>query len=202
MTEIVLATRNRHKVRELKVLLTVRGVRWRSLADFPDMPDVKEHGRTFLTNATLKARAVARHTGCLALADDSGLEVAALRGAPGVQSARFAGRHGDDAANNAKVLRLLRGQPTPQRRAQFVCVLALASPTRVLAITRGMLRGRIAEQPAGRGGFGYDPIVRVPRFKETVAQLPAATKNRISHRAEAARRMRHRLPPLLKRLPQ
>mgnify|MGYP001608153758 FL=1 len=191
--EMVIATRNPNKVRELKALLRVKGIRWHSLKEFPQVPQVPERGRTFEQNARQKALFVARATGCWALADDSGLEVAALGQAPGVRSARFAGRHGDDHANNAKLLRALRGVPDTQRDARYRCVLALASPEKLLAVTEGALRGRITDVPRGRGGFGYDPLFLLPRFKRTVAQLSAATKNRLSHRAKAAQAMRQAL---------
>ena len=190
MRHAILATSNRHKVRELKTLLAVPGIRWHSLAEFPSVPAVRETGRTFEANAVRKARAVAQATGRAALADDSGLEVDALGGAPGVRSARFAGRHGDDRANNRTLLRRLRGLPRLRRGARYRCVLVLAGPSGVIAVTRGAWRGRIAEGPRGRRGFGYDPIFLVPRLKQTVAQLSVSMKRRLSHRAQAARTMR------------
>jgi XTP/dITP diphosphohydrolase len=190
MLDIVIATRNRRKFRELKALFGLHGIRWHSLAEFPAVPLVDEHGRTFDANAIRKARAVAQATGHLALADDSGLEVEALGWTPGVRSARFAGRHGDDHANNEKLLRMLSGLPQGQRRARYRCSLVLADPFRVLAISHGTWSGRIATRPQGHRGFGYDPIFLVPRFGKTVGQLPAAIKQRLSHRAGAARRMR------------
>lgn len=189
MLEIVIATRNQHKFRELKGLLRVPGIRWRSLGEFPRAGEVKETGRTFDANAKKKALAVARATGCVTLADDSGLEVAALGNAPGVRSARFAGRHGDDGANNRKLLRLMEKVPARRRSARYVCSLALTSPNRMIAVTRGSWYGRIAAVPRGSGGFGYDPIVRIPRFGKTVAQLPQKVKRQYSHRSVAARRM-------------
>ena len=219
MVDIVIATRNRHKVRELKTLLAVPEVRWHALAEFPETLAVRETGRTYDANAIAKARAIARATGRLALADDSGLEVEALGGRPGVRSARFAGSHGNDQANNDKLLRFLTRVGKGRRRARYRCVLALASPpprdardhgrrgrsgerrrttspSGLIAVTRGTWSGRIAEAPAGTRGFGYDPIFFVPRFGKTVAELPAAVKQRFSHRAVAARRMR----PVLMRL--
>ena len=190
MLHIVLATGNRHKFRELKGLLAVPGISWHSLAEFLRLRPTAETSRTFDANAVRKARAVARATGHLALADDSGLEVDLLGGAPGVRSARFAGAHGDDQANNVKLLGLLDGQPARKRRAHYRCSLALADGRRLLALTRGTGGGRIAREPKGHGGFGYDPLFLVPRLGKTVAQLPAATKQRLSHRARAARRMR------------
>ncbi|MBI4341727.1 MAG: non-canonical purine NTP pyrophosphatase [Candidatus Omnitrophica bacterium] len=196
MLDIVIATSNPHKFRELSRLLRVPGICWHSLAEFPAMRPVREDGGTFEANAVKKARAVARATGHLALADDSGIEVAALRGAPGVQSARFAGAHVGDAANNAKLLRRMAGVPAKRRAARYRCVLALASASRTMAIARGSWAGRIAQAPKGRGGFGYDPIVVIPRLGKTVGQLPARVKRRFSHRAQAARR----LLPLLRHL--
>lgn len=197
MLSVVIATRNRHKLRELKALLAVRGVRWHSLLEFPHVPAVRETGRTFDANAMAKARAVARATGVLALADDSGLEVDALSGRPGLQSARFAGSHGDDRANNRKLLHLLAGRPMTQRRARYRCSLALADASRPIATTRGTWSGHIATTAEGRRGFGYDPIFFVPRFGKTVGQLPAAVKQRASHRAMAAHRMRATLRRLV-----
>ena len=156
---------------------------------------MEETGRTFDANALKKAQAVARVTGYLALADDSGLEVDALGGAPGIRSARFAGSHGDDDANNHKLLRLLGGRPLGQRRARYRCSLVLASPLKLIARARGAWEGRIAFRPAGHRGFGYDPIFLVPRFGKTVGQLPQRIKRRFSHRAMSARRLR----PVLQR---
>ncbi len=196
MLEIVIASGNAHKVRELKRLIAVPGIRFRSLTEFPRMPALRETGRTFRANAELKARAVAKATGHLALADDSGLEVEALGWGPGIRSARFAGRHGDDRANNAKLLRLLRGLPPSGRKARYRCALVLAAPSGIVAAAHGDWLGRIALEPRGRGGFGYDPVFVVPRLAKTVGQLPAGLKARLSHRAAAARRIR----PVLQRL--
>ncbi len=191
--DIVIATRNAGKVRELRALMRVPGIRWRSLDEFSTHPAVREIGKTFFDNAAKKAIETARRIGCLALADDSGLEVDALSGAPGIHSARYAGHQGDDEANNAKLLRALRDVPTSRRRAGFRCVLVLADASRVLASTEGIIRGRIAHEPAGSGGFGYDCLFFIPLLKKTSAQLSARAKNQISHRAEAARRMQRRL---------
>lgn len=196
--EIVIATRNPKKARELARLMRGLPVRWRSLQEFPDAPTIREDGRTFRENAIKKALLSAHTTKRLALADDSGLLVKALGNRPGVRSARFAGRHGADEANNLKVLRLLRQVRGLRRAAAFSCVLALADPRRrILAITEGHLPGLIALQPQGRGGFGYDPIFWIPRLGKTAAQLSLSKKNQLSHRAQAARRMRTRLVRLL-----
>ena len=197
MPEIVIATGNRHKAKELQQLLSMRGIRWRTLADYPHLRPVRENGSSFEANAVKKAVAVARATGLLALADDSGLEVESLGWKPGVRSARFAGAHGDDGANSRKLLRLLRGVPMSRRRARYRCALALASASGVIAVAHGAWTGRIALQPKGQGGFGYDPLFLVPRFGKTVGELPASVKQRLSHRAAAARRLRPRLVRLL-----
>ena len=197
MPAIVIATGNRHKAKELQQLLALRGIRWRTLAGYPHLRPVRENGGSFEANAIKKAVAVAKATGLLALADDSGLEVEALGWKPGVRSARFAGAHGDDGANNRKLLRLLRDVPMSRRRARYRCALALASASGLIAVAHGAWTGRIALQPKGQGGFGYDPLFLVPRFGKTVGELPALVKQRFSHRAAAARRLRARLTRLL-----
>ena len=198
MLDIVIATRNQHKFRELRALLAIPRIRWRSLAEFPAVSSIREDGRSFDANAIKKARAVARATGLLALADDSGLEVDALGSAPGIRSARFAGTHGADRANNEKILRVLDGLPLARRRARYRCSLALAHPSRLIALTHGVWTGRIAKRPTGQRGFGYDPIFLVPRLGRTVGQLPASVKQQLSHRAQAARRMRSVLKRLIR----
>ena len=199
MLDVVIATANPKKFKELRAVLRAPGIRLRSLQEWPGVRPPAEHGTTFLANAALKARAAARATGLPAVADDSGLEIDALGGAPGVRSARFAGRHGDDAANNRKVLRLLQGVPARRRGAAFRCVLALAAPRKLLAVAKGAIRGRIAAAPRGSRGFGYDPIFFVPRLGKTTAELSPAMKHRISHRGQAARRMRRVLAALAAR---
>jgi len=196
LLHIVIATRNPHKFKELKALLGMPGIRWHSLEALPHVTSVPETGRTYEANARQKALAVARAIGGLAMADDSGLEVDALDGAPGVQSARFAGGHGDDQANNKKLLRLLGRRPMSQRRARYRCVLALARPAGIIRVVEGSWTGRIAVRPAGSRGFGYDPVFLVARFGKTVGQLSPRLKQRFSHRAMAARRLR----PILNRL--
>jgi XTP/dITP diphosphohydrolase len=196
MVHAVLATRNRRKCQELAALLPRVGIRWHALSEFPQVPAVRELGRSFEANAIRKAKAVARATGCLTVADDSGLQVDALGGSPGVRSARFAGRHGDDAKNNTRLLRLLEGLSPSRRQARYWCALALASPTRLIAVVHGSWEGRIALKPAGGHGFGYDPIFLVPRFGKTVGQLPRRIKQQLSHRAQAARKLK----PVLRRL--
>ena len=193
MLHVVIATRNPHKARELTRLLAGAPVAWHSLGEFPWVGALPERGNTFRANAAQKAMAAARATGYLALADDSGLEIEALGGAPGVRSARFAGHRADDEANTRKVLRALRRLDRGVHTACYRCVLVLADAERVLVETQGALRGRMVLTPAGHGGFGYDPIFFVPRLGKTLAQVPLSRKNRISHRAVAARRMRQAL---------
>ena len=183
--QLVLATRNAGKVRELTALLAPLGFTIRSLADYPQLPEVIEDGATFQENAVKKARAVAEATGCLALADDSGLEVDYLGGAPGVFSARFAGAGHDDRANNEKLLRLLQGVPEEKRTARFRCVVAVAIPDGRVFTAEGVCEGLIATSPRGRGGFGYDPLFYVPGYAKTFAELDPFIKNQISHRGRA-----------------
>lgn len=185
MRRLVLATRNAGKVRELVSLLGPLGVEVASLADYPDLPEIPEEGDTFEANAVFKAREVARLTGETALADDSGLEVDALDGAPGVHSARFAGEPKDDAANNAKLLRLLEGVPPERRTARFRCVVALATPEGEVYTAEGSSEGVILDRPRGENGFGYDPLFYVPALGKTFAELDMEVKNRISHRGKA-----------------
>jgi XTP/dITP diphosphohydrolase len=201
---ILVATTNPGKVRELQALLGAQ-VEWKSLADFPGIPEVKENGATFAENARKKALGYAQATGLWTLADDSGLVVDALGGAPGVNSARFSGdrpkgadRRRLDRRNMEKLLTLLQDVPAEKRTARFVCCLCLASPEKVLLETRGTLEGCIAAEPAGTGGFGYDPVFLVPQLGKTVAQLGEEEKNAISHRGNAMRALRSRLEELLR----
>ncbi len=187
---LVMATRNPGKVRELQALLEDTGVELLSLTDFPHLPEIPETGATFGENAAAKAEAVARLTGQAALADDSGLVVDALGGAPGVFSARYAqDRTGPgpptDADNWGKLLEEMQGVPWEQRGARFVCEIALALPDGRLLRARGECPGRIALKPRGEQGFGYDPVFWVPAYQATMAQLGPEVKNRISHRARA-----------------
>jgi XTP/dITP diphosphohydrolase len=185
-----MATRNPGKIRELKALLRDSGVTLLSLADFPHLPEIPEEGATFAENAATKAVAVARLTNHPALADDSGLMVDALQGAPGVFSARYAQdrtapRPPTDADNWGKLLSELKDVPWGERGARFVCELALATPDGRLRRARGECAGIIALEPRGETGFGYDPVFWVPEYAATMAQLGPEIKNKISHRAKA-----------------
>jgi XTP/dITP diphosphohydrolase len=196
---LVVATRSAHKLVELRQLLDLPGTELVSLDDLGVEGDVDETGATFEANAALKARHAARATGLPALADDSGLEVDALDGGPGVRTRRYAGGQATDAQNNAKLLAALDGLPPDRRGARYVCVLALARPSDAgprggipVTLVRGTCRGRIAAGPRGPGGFGYDPIFE-PRSEapggRTLGEWSAEEKNAISHRGAAARRM-------------
>ncbi|MBI3357268.1 MAG: XTP/dITP diphosphatase [Nitrospirae bacterium] len=190
MKEIVLATRNRHKGEELAALLGDLGIRIRTLADFPNAPEVDEDGTTCETNAIKKAREIARATGVTAVADDTGLEVDALGGRPGVFAARYAGEHATYEDNCRKLLQELAGVPRQKRTARFLTVAAIALPSGEVQVTRGILEGLITEEARGDRGFGYDPVFLVPALGKTLAQLTAGEKNRISHRAKAFFKMR------------
>ncbi len=187
---VLLATRNPYKVQELRRILAdagVSGVELVSLADNPDAPDVAETGLTFGENAVLKATTVAAATGLPAIADDSGLSVDVLGGMPGVLSARWAGRHGDDAANLALVLDQLADVPDDRRTARFVCAAALALPDGTVIVEEGVVLGRLVREPRGSNGFGYDPIFVPDGETRTTAELPSAEKDAISHRGRAFR---------------
>jgi XTP/dITP diphosphohydrolase len=191
----VLATRNMHKVEEVQRILG-DSVELVSLAEFPDAPEVAETGATFEENALLKARAVAAATGLVALADDSGLTVDALNGMPGVLSARWSGRHGDDAANLELVLDQVRDVPDERRGAAFVCAAAAATPKGRGLVADGVVVGTLTRAPRGSNGFGYDPIFVPYGLEVTSAELSSDDKDAISHRGKALRA----LAPLLGKL--
>jgi XTP/dITP diphosphohydrolase len=183
--KLIIATKNRGKLAEFKEMLAALPFEITSLADDPDFPDIEETGDTFAQNAIIKAEAVVRACGELSLADDSGLEVDALDGRPGVYSARYAGEGMGDAANNEKLLAELSGIPESLRTARFRTVIAIAAPGLVTQLVHGTIEGIIADAPQGTGGFGYDPLFYVPSTQKTFAQMTTAEKNKISHRAQA-----------------
>jgi len=191
MRRVVLATRNGHKVRELQTILAdltaELDLEIVSLGEFPDVPDVVETGVTFAQNATLKAVAAAKATGLPALADDSGLAVNVLGGAPGVFSARWAGTHGQDGANLLVLLGQITDVPDEHRSAAFVCVAAFALPNGTVVLRQGRMPGTLAREPRGDNGFGYDPILVVDDDTRTAAELSLEEKNAISHRGNAFR---------------
>ncbi len=193
MTELILATRNKHKVREIKQILGKVPFKILSLLDFKDPSRMLENGRTFRENAVKKARGISKKYKAIALADDSGLQIQYLKGAPGVRSARFAGPKADSRKLCSKVLRLLKGVPKEKRRARFVCVAAIAIPEGKVLIVEGTCEGRITLEMRGTHGFGYDPIF-VPRgYKKTFAEISPRLKNRLSHRGQAFRKARRLL---------
>ena len=198
MFELVLGTGNRHKVAELKEMLPQESLRFISLADIANSIDVNETGETFAENARLKATEQARHLGRWVLAEDSGLSVDALGGRPGVFSARFAGTHGDDEANNRLLIHELNSIPNDRRGASFTCHIAVANPSgHVVLEATGICRGVIAKAPSGQGGFGYDPLFIIPEYHLTFAQLGTAVKNVLSHRSRALRQLVPHLVPLI-----
>lgn len=197
--QILLATGNAGKIREILDVLGDLPVTIRRLSDFPNLPEAIESGKTFGENAELKARHYAGLTGLVTLAEDSGLEVDALGGAPGVYSARYSGGHGDDAANNAKVIEQLAGVPEAGRTGRFRCVCVVASAHELIARTQGTIEGRILGELRGTGGFGYDPLFFVPELGCTTAQLTREQKNRISHRGQALAAMKSKIEEWLNR---
>jgi XTP/dITP diphosphohydrolase len=189
LKKMLFASRNRGKIEEIRALLAECGVALQSLDDYPHLPEISEDGSSFLENALKKARPIAELTGEVVLADDSGLEVAALDGAPGIHSARYAGDNADDEKNIRKLLRELEGVSLEERDAAFRCILVLCRPDGRYHAFDGRWEGRIAEIPAGKGGFGYDPVFYLPEQGVTAAELPDGIKNRISHRAKAAEKL-------------
>lgn len=187
--QLVLATRNAHKVDELRRILADAGLDIELLgADaFADLPDIAETGSTFAANALIKARAVAQHTGIPAVADDSGLGVDALNGMPGILSARWSGRHGDDAANLQLVLGQLADVPEGRRGAAFHCAAAIATPSGEERVVEGSLEGWLTDAPRGSNGFGYDPIFVAHGHSITTSEMTPAEKDAISHRGKALR---------------
>lgn len=181
---LTVATRNAHKVEEIAAMLIER-FEVRDLSGIAEAPEIEETGSTFSANATLKAVGISRVVPGLVLADDSGLEVDALGGAPGVNSARYAGTHGDDAGNNAKLLEALGGRPEQERTGRFRCVMVLAQGGEVLAEFDGSVEGHLIVKQRGDGGFGYDPLFVPMGFAETFGELGAEVKNQLSHRARA-----------------
>lgn len=185
--QLLIATKNAGKVAELENLLGDLPIDLKSLRDFPSVPDAEETGATFAENAALKASAYARATGLWSVADDSGLEVAALKGAPGVFSARYAGEQATDEANVEKLLRELRKTDERRRGARFVCAMAIADETGAIKFAaEGFCSGAIIGERRGSSGFGYDPIFVPDGFAETFAQISAREKHEISHRGRAA----------------
>jgi XTP/dITP diphosphohydrolase len=191
--KLVFASKNRGKTREIEALLKGTDVDLLSLRDYPDAPSIIEDGHTFLENALKKARVISEYTGRTVIADDSGLEVDCLGGAPGVHSARYSGMGATDEKNIRKLLEAMEGIPGEQRGASFRCALVLYRTDGTFEAFEGELKGTINLEPSGSGGFGYDPIFVVPEYGKTVAELDPETKNRISHRGRAFAKLKKSL---------
>lgn len=183
--KIVFATRNEGKVREITQMLTSTGMELVSLNHFPSLPEIVEDGKTYLENALKKARIISQATGEIVLADDSGLEVAALGGEPGIHSARYAGEGASDEENNALLLSRLKGVPPSERNASFRCALVLFGSDGRYQTFEGRWDGLIIDEARGTNGFGYDPIFLWPEMNMTAAELPSEVKNTVSHRGRA-----------------
>jgi XTP/dITP diphosphohydrolase len=184
---VAIASRNPHKIREITRIGAGWPVEWLTAGDDPGWPDVEETGSTYLDNALLKAEATARHTGVPALADDSGIEVDVLGGAPGPRSARFAGESGNDDANLAKLIDAIAPVPQERRTARYRCVAVLARPNRTHLSAEGTCEGTLITEPRGTRGFGYDPVFVPVGETRTMAELEDEEKDRISHRGRAMR---------------
>jgi XTP/dITP diphosphohydrolase len=193
---LVVGSRNRKKLGEIVTILGDLGLDLRDLSGWPDLPEVVEDGDTFEANARKKASEVARGVGHWTLGEDSGLCVPALGDRPGVYSARYAGKQGDDDANNARLLAELEPLPDDRRSAFYVCTAALARPNgEIVAVVDGRCHGRIVRQLRGTGGFGYDPLFEIPEYHQTFGELSAVVKHALSHRARALAKLR----PILRR---
>ncbi|MDX2252957.1 MAG: XTP/dITP diphosphatase [Nitrospira sp.] len=196
LKDIVLATRNRHKGAEVAALLDGLGITIRTLDEFPHAPEVVEDGATCEANAVKKAKEIAAATGLPAVADDTGLEVDALGGRPGVYAARYAGEQATYEDNCRKLIHELSGVPPGKRTARFITVAALAFPSDGVRVTTGELYGLITDAPVGSKGFGYDPVFFLPELGKTLAELSSEEKNRVSHRAKAFMQLRDLLKVL------
>ena len=190
---IIIATNNVGKAKEFKSLFAEFGYEIKTLHDFPEIGDVEETGNTFYANALQKATFISRTLDTIVLADDSGLEVDALDGAPGIYSARFAGEHGNDQKNNEKLLEELKDTPVEERTANFHCSLVLVGPQKEPLHVVGTVDGFILQKPQGDNGFGYDPLFFVPTLDKSMAELTSDQKNEISHRAKAIVKLRDHL---------
>jgi XTP/dITP diphosphohydrolase len=194
MEKIIIGSGNLHKIEEIKAFFSDLDFNFEGLDPALDLPEVIEDGKSYKENALKKARQRARELNEIVLADDSGLSVDYLDGAPGIYSARFGGEDLNDEEKYLKLLKLLAGQPEAERKAAFISVIALVDPFKNLEITvEGRCEGIIAEEPAGENGFGYDPIFYLPEYELTMAQISQSAKNKISHRGRALKKMKRRL---------
>lgn len=188
--ELVVATKNKKKLKEIKEILKGQKIKFSSLSDYRNTPKIIENGKTFGENAIKKAKKIAYFTNKLTLGEDSGLCIDALSGAPGVRSSRFSGKAKSDRQNNLKVLRLLKGLPRHKRKAHYVCAIALADKNGLIGVSEGKCYGFIGLSPKGSRGFGYDPLFVVPKYNKTFAELGEKIKHKMSHRYYALKKMR------------
>lgn len=187
--EVVIATKNQGKLREFSRMLNKLSINVHSLAEFENLPEVTEDGKTFAENAIKKAELIRDDLNLPVIADDSGLEVDILDGKPGIYSARFAGEEKDDQKNNEKLLLELNGIKMEERSARFISAIALAVPDGKTIVVQGNVEGLIAFEPKGNNGFGYDPLFYLPDYDKTIAEISPELKNRISHRAKALQKL-------------
>jgi non-canonical purine NTP pyrophosphatase (RdgB/HAM1 family) len=188
--ELLVATKNPGKLKEIRELLSDLPLKVTSLADYPDCPEIEEDGKTFNQNALKKAVTIALYTKKLVLGEDSGLEVEALHMGPGIYSARFSAPNPTDRKNNLKLLRLLKGRPLPKRQARYHCSAALVDQNGIIDVVSGKCPGLIALKPSGQNGFGYDPLFYIPKYKKTFGDLPPEIKASMSHRAKALKKIK------------
>jgi XTP/dITP diphosphohydrolase len=196
--ELVVATKNLKKLKEIKEILRGTAIKLSSLADYPGCPRIIENGKSFKENAAKKAVKIARFTKKLTLGEDSGLCVEALEGGPGVYSSRFSGKNKSDLQNNLKLLKMLAGVPLNKRKAYYACAVAIADAKGLIGVVEGKCSGRIAFQQQGTAGFGYDPLFVIPKHKKTFAQLGVGIKHKMSHRYHALEKVRKVLEKYLK----
>lgn len=190
MKALIVATKNKGKLKEIKELLKDLPLKVTSLADYKNFPEIVEDGKTFRANALKKALAISRHTKTLVLGEDSGIEVKALGNRPGVRSARYSGPGAADKGNNLKMLRELRGVPMNKRQARYRCVAALTDGDKIIGTVSGACEGLIAERSKGKNGFGYDPLFFIPKYNKTFGQLDPSIKAGMSHRAKAMKKIK------------
>jgi len=188
--ELVIATKNKKKLKEIKDLLKGLNLKILSLADFPKAPTIVEDGETFAQNAIKKAATIAMYTGKLTMGEDSGLEVKALKNKPGVYSSRYSGKGATDKKNNSKLLKELRGVPLKKRTARYKCSVALADKNKLITVVEGSCQGLIGFRSKGTAGFGYDPLFIIPKYNKTFAQLGLKIKHTMSHRGKAMKKAR------------
>lgn len=199
-TKLLLATANVKKLKELQELLSDLPVQCLSFCDFPEVKDVGETGRTFEENAKIKALGYAEQAGVLTLGEDSGICCDALKGEPGVFSARFCGESKNDTANNKKLLELMRNVPEEKRTAHYESAIALAEPEKLIGVVKGQVHGLITREPHGVGGFGYDPLFFYPPYRKTFGEISSVRKHRVSHRGQALGKFRELFQNYLKQV--